>query len=146
MRNFDEERTERLGRDTSFTIAGRTFDIQSNLRPEDFSAKISPYLKSVGETVTAEETIKLLDQTIEGFLLPEYIESWREARQIEGGDTAESIAITAADMRAIIVFIFEQQTGHPTEEEPSSGNGSAIRRTPRRSTGRSSSAVVVSEE
>lgn len=147
-KNFDEEvRAERLARDKTFVIGGETFTYMADFTPEQFTELVSEYAAMTPETTPAREATRIVDDAISGFLATDDDrERWTMLRVRESSgsevEAAEELAVTAYDMRQVLLFLIEGQTGRPTEAPSQSGNGREG--TGRRSTEPSSSRVVAS--
>ncbi|MDF2751660.1 MAG: hypothetical protein K0S82_42 [Gaiellaceae bacterium] len=147
-KNFDEEvRAERLTRDNTFVIGGEEFAFRLDFTPEQFSELTADYAAMQIETMKPGEATTIVDETIKGFLYDdENRERWDALRARAGGEegveNAEDLAVTAYDMRQVILFLIQEQTGRPTEAPSRSGNGRES--TGLRSTAPSSSQVVAS--
>jgi hypothetical protein len=145
-KNFDEEvRAERFARDKTFVIGGETFSYAADFTPEQFSEIVAEYVAMPVATVSAQESARIVDGAIKGFLgADEESERWDALRARAGGgaESADELAVTAYDMRQVLLFLIQEQTGRPTEAPSRSGNGRES--TGQRSTEPSSSAVVAS--
>lgn len=128
MRNFDEERADRLTRERSFVIGGQTFTFRLGLHPDVFQECIAPW-RSVTSITPDEEARVAISQTIKNFLATEEDqERWdallRDLRaEVGDGVVASELAITAQDQFKVMMWMIEEQTGHPTNARSSSGNG-----------------------
>jgi hypothetical protein len=117
VRDFDEERQERISRPRSFKIGGEVFTFLRGLRPEDFNEIASEYF-GIDPNTNQVEAIRIVDGTINGFLESEDDQArWARLR------ARREDAVTGRDMRAVLEMIFEEQTGHPTKLPEPSGNG-----------------------
>ncbi len=138
--NFDEAREERSSRPNTFQIGGEVFSFRRGLRPETFTEYIAEYAEMPLDT-KGDEVIRIIDRTIVNFLAGDDAdECWRKVR------SHDEDALTAGDMRKVLLWLIEEQTDRPMEAPSSSGNGRET--TGERSTERSSSrraASVVSE-
>lgn len=146
-KNFDEEvRAERLTRDRTFVIGGETFAYLADFTPEQFSEIVAEYVAMDTSTVPHGKATSIVDEAIAGFLADDdNRERWAALRSRNGGgdiEVAEELAVTAYDMRQVLLYLIQEQTGRPTEAPSRSGNGRES--TGRRSTERSSSQVVAS--
>jgi len=145
MRNFDEERTQRFSRERTFQIAGEVFTFRLGMHPEEFIEAALPY-NQITMLMSDYEALERHDQTVCNFLASDDDrERWMRIRTEKRGEvgTVEDVAelaVTAEDSNKIILWIFEEQTGHPTNAPLSSGNGQ--RRSGQTSTAPSSSPPV----
>jgi len=137
-KDFDAEvRAERFERDNTFVIGGETFGYFVSLRPERFQEIIAEYAKTTIETA-GEEMTRIVDETIKGFIVSaEDRERWGEVRARD-----DEQAISSRDMREVLLYLIQEQTGRPTEAPSPSGNGRS--ETGAASTEPSSSRVVAS--
>jgi len=126
-KNFDEEvRAERFARDRTFVIGGETFEYRADFTPEQFSELVAEYVAMDSSKSTAAEATRIVDDTIKGFLAgDDERERWVALRAREGGNAAEAseLAVIAYDMRQVLLFLIQEQTGRPTEAPSPSGNG-----------------------
>jgi hypothetical protein len=145
-KNFDEEvRAERFSRDRTFVIGGETFEYRADFTPEQFSELLAEYVGMPAATVPANEATRIVDEAIKNFLASDDDrERWGGLRTREGGDASDpsELAIIAYDMRQVLLYLIQEQTGRPTEAPSLSGNGRES--TGQRSTEPSSSVVVAS--
>jgi hypothetical protein len=147
MRNFDEERAQRFSRERTFQIAGEVFTFRLGMHPEEFIEAARPY-NTITMLMSDEDALAAHDQTVCNFLATDDDrERWMRLRSEKRGevgtvDDAADLAITAEDSNKLILWIFEEQTGHPTNAPLSSGNGQ--RRSGPTSTAPSSSPPVAS--
>lgn len=146
-KNFDEEvRAERLLRDKTFIIGGETFEYLADFTPEQFGELVEEYAQMDVVTVTREESTRVVDAAIRGFLQDEdNRKRWDALRARRGGGEVEDpagLAVIAYDMRQVLLWLIQEQTGRPTEAPSQSGNGQG--RTGMRSTEPSSSVLVAS--
>lgn len=76
-------------------------------------------------TLTEDDAIKILDNTVLAFLEPGQEEQWKEARdQVEGKPKSEN-PINLDDLRALVRWLFEETAARPTG--PSSGSSGSTR-------------------
>ena len=136
-RDWDAERQVRYPKPSTFKIAGEHFTILQGISPEEFSEKARPYFEMTKET-SAEEATSIADAFVITFLADEDgAERWHRIR------AQRDPAVTAREIREIIQWILEEQTGHPTTlPEPSSNGGGS---TGENSTETSSSSPADSE-
>lgn len=132
--NFDEERAKRKALPNTFTLAGETFTFKRGLRPETFEEYVKEYAEMGSDD---PKSLEIVDRTITNFLDGDAeAERWKDVR------AQEDDAITAGDMRKVLIWLIEEQADNrPTEASSLSGNGDAPTGT--RSTESSSSRPVV---
>lgn len=128
MRNFDEERALRFTRERSFRIAGQEFSIIIGVHPDRFNEIMAPY-NSITTRTSAKDALERADETIKMMLeTDEDRERWDAIRTQARSDATETsdvteLAITSRDMRDVIEWWIEEQTGHPTSASSSSLSG-----------------------
>lgn len=134
MRNFDEARQERLAQERSFTIGGQTFEYRASVAPEAYLEWSKMVGGEYGDDLTEEKSIEIFDSTIVAFLKPGQDEKWKAVRSPDA-----EIPLTLGDMKDVVRFLFEENSGRPTGASSASSGGSGTQATPTTSTERSSS-------
>lgn len=109
-------RNERAQRDRSFRLGGRDFVTRVSVAPET----ILPWTRMIqGEIDPDEEgALAIYDETVIGFLEPGQDEAWKAVR-----DQNAEHPINLPDLRALVTWLFEEQTGRPTVPRSPSGSG-----------------------
>lgn len=123
-KNFDEGRQERLARQRSFTIGGETFTYKASVAPEvylDWSKMVGG---EYGDELTEVKSIEIFDATIVGFLEPGQEEKWQKVRAIDA-----EFPLTLADMKDVVRYLFEENSGRPTGPSSDSSGGSRTAQT-----------------
>lgn len=116
-RDWDAERLERHPKPSTFRISGEVFEIRQGVSPEEFGEIASPYYAMTSAT-SMQDAATIADDLIAGFLANETDgERWREVR------AQRNPAVTAREIREIISWIMEEQTGIPTTQPEPSQNG-----------------------
>ena len=156
MRNFDEERAERLSRSRTFQIGGETFEFVIGMTPEDYAEAIREYSGMIigrtpdpaeangdaPEPTKNNESIGIMDRTIKNFLVSdEMCEKWDRLRQ------RKEEPITSYDLGQVAVHVIQEQMGNrPSQAPGSSGSGpGAIEETSTESSSSAPEPRVVSE-
>jgi hypothetical protein len=148
-KDFDEARAERFSRPRTFKMGGEVFTFKVGFRPETFTEYVNDYYDVIlgVRKATGVEILEVFDSTIVRFLDPidRSPDRWEElrARHEPEPDSEEEVDVTLGDMRDLLEWLIAQQANRPTRAPSSSGNGRET--TGQNSTGRSSSAQVVSE-
>lgn len=140
MKDFDAERRARLERDRSFQLGGETFTMRPSVAPEATLRwsqmamgeigveRELPVLDGKGEAtgnirtrkiVPEAEALDIFDETVLAFLEPGQEEKWATVR---GADV--ELPLTIDDLRELIEWLFEAQTGRPTGPSSDSTPGS----------------------
>lgn len=145
------ERSQKPVEERTFTIGGETFVARASVAPEAFArwsmmtagefvlrdGQGKPILDGKGEpisTLTEEEALKVYDETVLAFLDPGQEEKWAAVRDIDA-----EIPLNLEDVKAVIRWLFEQQSARPTGQPSGSSSGSATAATGTPSTDASSS-------
>lgn len=117
-KNFDAARGERARRDRGFTIAGETFSIKAAVRPE-----VIAEWDAVTTDTPSEDGIAACERIVESFLeTPEQYRRWTELRASE----LDGNPISVEDLVAVVQWMVEANTGHPTEPPASSTRGPQV--------------------
>jgi hypothetical protein len=120
------ERAQIPPEERSFVIGGETFVYRSAVAPEAFkrwSMMVSgefllrdergrPILddfKQPVSTLTETEALEIFDATVVAFLEPGQEEKWKKVRDPEAENP-----VTLQDMRALVRWLFEEQSARPT--------------------------------
>ena len=121
MKDFDEARAERQARDRSFRIGGKEFTYRPAVAPE----AILRWSQMTGGEVpelTEEQAIEIFDETVLAFLEVGQDGNWRAVR-----DPNAENPLNISDLRELVSWLFEEQTGRPTgqpsDSSPGSGSG-----------------------
>ena len=117
MKNFDEARAEREARDRSFQIGGETFSYRPAIAPEAI-LRWSQMTGGEMPDLTEVEAIEIFDETVVAFLEPGQDEKWARVRSKDAKHP-----INLADLRALVSWLFEEQTGRPTSQPSDSSGG-----------------------
>lgn len=116
MKNFDEAREARIGRDRSFQIGGEPFVLRSGIRPE----ALEEY-----ETMTSDtrggEALRIIDDLIISMIEPD---GDAEARWLNLRKQDED-PITMEDMGELVDWMISEMTGRPTTAPSPSPGGRA---------------------
>jgi hypothetical protein len=146
------ERAQRPEEERTFVIGGETFVYRPSVPPEGYKrwsamtggefilrdAQGKPVLDPASNTpistLTEDDALAILDETVISFLEPQYEEAWRRVRAADAPNP-----LTLDDIRALIRWLFEEQTGRPTGRSSDSSNGSRTADHGTRSTDASSS-------
>ena len=154
MRNFDEERAERLSRSRTFQIGGETFEFVIGMTPEDYAEAIREYSGMIvgrpepestngdAQPTKNTESIGIMDRTIKNFLVSDEMrEKWDRLRQ------RKEEPITSYDLGQVAVHVIQEQMGNrPSQAPGSSGSGpGAIEETSTESSSSAPEPRVVSE-
>ncbi len=134
MKNFDEARAEREKRDRSFQIGGESFTYRPAVAPETI-LRWSQMTGGEIPDLTEQQALDIFDETVLAFLEPNQEEKWASIRE---PDVAHPLNV--ADLRELVAWLFEEQTGRPTGPPSDSSGGPATTETP--STGDSPSLAV----
>jgi hypothetical protein len=117
MKNFDEQRSERLSRaedERTFVIGGEPFLVRAAVRPE----ATEPW-EDIEPGLSHGETLANCDQTILNLIEPagDAHERWRNLR------AREDDPVTLQDMLELIPWMIGTAAGRPTEPPESSSDG-----------------------
>lgn len=118
MRNFDEAREERLKRDRSFQIGGETFSYRAAVAPESI-LRWSQMTGGEIDPLPEETAIEIFDETVLAFLEPGQDDKWKKVR-----DPNAKIPLNVGDLKDLVLWLFEEQSGRPTSPPSDSSGGS----------------------
>lgn len=145
------ERAQVPPEDRSFVIGGETFVYRTSVAPERFKKwsmmvggeyvlkdeRGRPILdehRQPVSTLTEDEALVIYDETILAFLEPGQEEKWKAVRAADAANP-----LNLEDIKAVMRWLFDQQTGRPTGRPSGSSSGSATVGTGTTSTGESDS-------
>lgn len=118
MKDFDEARAERQARDRSFRIGGEEFTYRPAVAPE----AILQWSRMTGgemPDLTEQEAIEIFDETVLAFLEVGQEKKWKAVR-----DPKLENPLNISDLRELVSWLFEEQTGRPTGQPSDSSDGS----------------------
>lgn len=130
MKNFDEARKEREQRDRSFQIGGEDFTYRPAVAPEAILRWSQMTGGEMADELTEEQALAIFDETVVAFLEPGQEEQWAKVRDPEAAHP-----LNISDLRELVSWLFEEQTGRPTEPPSDSSDGPESPGTGTRSTG-----------
>lgn len=127
MKNFDEARREREQRDRGFQIGGEDFTYRPAVAPEAILNWSKMTGGEMGDDLTEEAALSIFDETVVAFLEPGQDEKWAKVR-----DPKAAHPLNISDLRELVSWLFEEQSGRPTEppSDSSDGPGSPTTGTP----------------
>lgn len=118
--------------DNQFRLNGETFTVRPGVAPEailDYYRMLNGELGDLKE----EQALQIFDQTVLAFLEPGQEEAWRRARRPDCDNP-----VTVADIRGVVQWLIERQSGRPTSPPSGSTPGSSATEAGTQSTGASS--------
>jgi len=124
VRDFDKARQVRLDRDRTFQIGGETFSFRPAVAPEallEYNSAITGDLTDLKEN----DWIRIYDDTIIAMLEDGQGDRWHHARRLDSDNP-----LNADDINAVLQWILEQVTGHPTGQPSDSSTSSDGNGTP----------------
>lgn len=116
-KNFDEQREARVHRDREFTIAGERFTIKAAVRPET----IAEWDRVTTDT-PSDDGIQACERIVESFLGDQQYALWQQLRASD----LDGNPISVEDMVAVVQWMVEANTGHPTAPPVSSTRGPQV--------------------
>lgn len=115
MRDFDEERRDRVEEDRRFRIGGETFTARAFVRPE----AIDDYDRMTADT-PAEEALATLDRLIVDLVEDDdAADRWATMRQ----NTDSTTALDLTSILELVKWLVERHTGRPTAAPSPSAAG-----------------------
>ena len=114
MRNFDEERQERIDADREFQIGGERFVRRSGVKPHVMFA-----YEDMKTDTKAAEAYEIVRDTIFAFVEPDGHE------RLQAVLDRDDDPVTIADLNRVLIWLISETTGRPTGARSSSPGGGA---------------------